>query len=669
MKKNIFVCFLVFCAGIAFCAGSGDDVIKVTASRVEDEIPEEKQTQHIKVVSAEEIKESGSKTVSDVLRSVPEITVNAQSSANPTETVSMQGLSSEYVKILVDGIAAGTDIDGSTSISSIPVEDIERIEVISGAGSVMYGSSAMGGVVNIITKKAKNEYDGVKAHFNLGDEFSFSPQTKNIRNYSSAGLSVAGEKLSGNVSGSFDWNPGKQKSSWDALSQDYIDYYESAKKNLAFVRAGGEYTDDWGKVGAYGLFNNSCQICNFTKTGYDKGSTMEYSSSRVEGGINGKYIFDSNLNFAAFSSIKSYRMDNIYNVSAGSYSSSKKTQNDSLNWESDFRTNLKTGSYNEILFGVNALFDTIDGNTFDEKKSQWQFAVFAQDTIKVLNEKLSIVPGARFTVSPGNDGEKNLMQAVPNLGIKYQAGENTTLKFSYGMGYKIPSLRQKYWIFRHNYAPGSGNFILYGNADLKPEKSHAFNFSTDTKILNIFSVSTSAYFNYIIDLIDSVVTDAESTPQIREYQNVDKAVTYGAGLNLFVDLDRFSAKAGYNFTVSKSYDAENEKWLDMALRSAHRISASASYKIPVLEAKISANAEWNSPQLLSTGGSLKTPDYFMAGATLSKLFFEEKLELYIRANNIFNNLNFKNGSNGENQKSYYGLEDGTTLTFGTRLKF
>lgn len=668
MKKNIFACFLVFCAGIAF-ASEGDDVIKVTANRVEDEIPQEKQSQHIKVVSAEEIKESGSKTVSDVLRSVPEITVNAQSSANPTETVSMQGLSSEYVKILVDGIAAGTDIDGSTSISSIPVEDIERIEVISGAGSVMYGSNAMGGVVNIITKKAKNEYDGVKLHFNLGDEFSFSPQTKNIKNYTSAGLSVAGEKLSGNVSSSFDWNPGKQKSSWDALSQDYIDYYESTKKNLAFVRAGGEYTDEWGKLGAYALYNSSYQICNFTKTGYDKGSTMEYSSSRLEGGINGKYIFDSNLNFTAFSSVKSYTLDNTYNVSAGSYSSSKKTQSDSTNLESDFRTNLKLGSFNEILFGLNALFDTIEGNTFDEKKSQWQFAGFAQDTIKILDEKLSIVPGARFTVSPGNDGEKTLMQAVPNLALKYEAGENTTLKLSYGMGYKIPSLRQKYWIFRHNYAPGSGNFILYGNADLKPEKSHAFNFSADTKILNILSVSSSAYFNYILDLIDSVVTDAESSPQIREYQNVDKAITYGAGLNIAIDLDRFSAKAGYTFTTAKSYDTENGEWLSMALRSAHRITASASYKIPVLEAKLSANAEWNSPQLLTTGGSLKTPDYFMTGATLSKLFFADKLEFYTRVNNLFNNLNFKNGTNGETQKTYYGLEDGTTLTLGAKLKF
>ncbi len=668
MKKNIFACFLVFCAGIAF-ASEGDDVIKVTANRVEDEIPQEKQTQHIKVVSAEEIKESGSKTVSDVLRSVPEITVNAQSSANPTETVSMQGLSSEYVKILVDGIAAGTDIDGSTSISSIPVEDIERIEVISGAGSVMYGSNAMGGVVNIITKKAKNEYDGVKLHFNLGDEFSFSPQTKNIKNYTSAGLSVAGEKLSGNVSSSFDWNPGKQKSSWDALSQDYIDYYESTKKNLAFVRAGGEYTDEWGKLGAYALYNSSYQICNFTKTGYDKGSTMEYSSSRLEGGINGKYIFDSNLNFTTFSSVKSYTLDNTYNVSAGSYSSSKKTQSDSTNLESDFRTNLKLGNFNEILFGLNALFDTIDGNTFDEQKSQWQFAGFAQDTIKILDEKLSIVPGARFTVSPGNDGEKTLMQAVPNLALKYEAGENTTLKLSYGMGYKIPSLRQKYWIFRHNYAPGSGNFILYGNADLKPEKSHAFNFSADTKILNILSVSSSAYFNYILDLIDSVVTDAESSPQIREYQNVDKAITYGAGLNIAINLDRFSAKAGYTFTTAKSYDTENGEWLSMALRSAHRITASASYKIPVLEAKLSANAEWNSPQLLTTGSSLKTPDYFMAGATLSKLFFADKLELYTRVNNLFNNLNFKNGTNGETQKTYYGLEDGTTLTLGAKLKF
>lgn len=646
---------------------SDDDVIVVSGSAVEeDSNATQKTTQQVKVVSSQEIKESGAKNVSDVLRTVPEVTVNAQSSANATETISMQGLSSEYVKILVDGIALGTDIDGSTSVFNLPVEDIERIEVISGAGSVMYGSNAMGGVINIITKKTKNEYDGIKFHFNLADEASFSPATFNWRNYSSGGLSVAGEKLSGNLSASCDYAPGKESTTWDALAGT-IKYYESTKKTLAFVRASGEYKDDWGKLGAYGLFNDSYQIGNFTKTGYDKGSTLDYDTNRLEGGLNAQYIFDSNLNFTAFSSVKTYNLDTTYEVKAGENSSSSTTKSNSLNWESDVRANWKLGSFNEAIFGLNAIFDTINGNSFTQQKSESQFSAFAQDTITLFNKKFQIVPGARLTFAPGNDGEENLLQAVPNLGFKFEANQNTSFKFSYGMGYRIPSLRQKYWVFRHNYAPGSGNFILYGNPNLKAEKSHGINFSVNQNILNLFALSFSSYFNFINDLIDSVVTDATSSPQIREYQNVDKAITYGASVSANASLNNLEFKLGYTFAQAKSFNDNLDSWQDLALRSSHRITASASYLIPFIETKISVNGEWNSPQILSTGTDLKTPDYFMIASSLSKKFFDEKLEVYFRCDNLLDNFNFVNGTNGENQKTYYGLNDGRTFTLGARF--
>lgn len=671
MKKNLIVLFtaLSLLSPVFSQSEEDEDVIVVSGSKIQDDpAAAQKTTQQVKVISAEEIQESGSKTVSDVLRSVPEVTVNAQSAANPTETISMQGLSSEYVKILIDGIAVGTDIDGSTSVFNLPVEDIDHIEVISGAGSVMYGSNAMGGVVNIITKKTKNEYDGIKFHFNLGDEFTYSPSTENWSNYATGGLSAAGEKLSGNLSASYNYNPGKEKETWDALAGK-INYYESTKKTLAFARGSAEWKDDWGKIGAYGLFNDSYQICNFTKTGFDKGSTMDYDTRQLEGGLNGQYIFDSNLDITAFSSVKTYSLDTTYEVKAGVNSSSRTTESDSLNWESEARANWKIGDYNTAVIGVNAIYDTIDGNQFDEKKSESQFAAFAQDTIKLFDEKLHIVPGARATLAPGKDGEDTLFQAVPNLGFKYTPTENTTLKLSYGMGYRIPSLRQKYWIFRHNYAPGAGNFILYGNPDLKAEKSHGFNFSIEQNIVNIVSVNASAYFNYIKDLIDSVVTDADSSPQIREYQNVDKAMTYGASISVNAALDRLELKAGYAYTAAKSYNDDSDEWEDLGLRSAHRVTASAGYMIPVIETKLTVNGEWNSPQLLSTGGDTKTPDYLMLGATLSKKFFDEKLEVYLRSDNLLDNYSFKDSTNGENQKSYYGLNDGRTFTVGAKIKY
>ena len=122
--------------------------------------------------------------------------------------------------------------------------------------------------------------------------------------------------------------------------------------------------------------------------------------------------------------------------------------------------------------------------------------------------------------------------------------------------YKIPSLKEKYWIFKHNYAPGAGNFILYGNPNLVPEKSHSFNIGIEQNVQNLFTVSAGAYFNYILDLIDNVVTDPVSSPQIREYRNIDKAITYGGDFSAGTELDRFKAKAGYAYTRAKSFEPQ-----------------------------------------------------------------------------------------------------------------
>ncbi|MBO6177071.1 MAG: TonB-dependent receptor [Treponema sp.] len=649
-----------------FVQAEEETVIRVSAGKIEQE--EDAHVEQVQVISSEKISESGAKTVSDALRNVPGITVNAVSAANPTESISMQGLSSAYVKIMIDGVAVSGDEDGNVPVFQLPVENIERIEVISGTSSVLYGSDAMGGAVNIITKKNTDFSEEAKIHFTVTEEGGISPSTLNWRNYTAAGGTFSLGRFSSAVTGSIDYTPGKEKFTNDALAGK-IKYYESTKKHLEFIRGSADWQDDWGKIGIYGLYTDSSQICNYTKTGYDKGSTMEYSSSRMEGGISGNYIFDGTLKFDFFSALKSYGLDTVYSVAAGVNSTEKKSETDSLEWESDLRGTWHPGDFNEILFGVNADTEFIKGDSFDESKHALSVAAFAQDTVSLLDGKIKIVPGARADWSPSVQGSGSIFQVTPKLGLRYDASDSLVLKLSYGMGYKLPSLKQKYWVFRHNYAPGAGNFILYGNTDLNPERSHGFNAAMDKNISNICKVGISAYFNYIIDMIDSVVIDATSSPQIREYQNVDKAMTYGAEVSFSSVLDRFECRAGYVFSAAKAYDEYSGKWNSMGLRSAHRITASAGYLIPVIETKVSINAEWNSRQLISTGGSDYTPDYFMTGAVVSKKFLEEKLELYVRGDNLLNNKNFTDGSNGDTQEDYYGLYDGFTVTAGGKFKW
>ena len=326
-------------------------------------------------------------------------------------------------------------------------------------------------------------------------------------------------------------------------------------------------------------------------------------------------------------------------------------------------------SINDLTFGVNATLTSMSGTAFAKRKYALETAVFVQDVISLFDEKLTLVPGARFTVAPGIQGSGAIYMGTPKFSVKYSPVESTALRFSYGMGYKIPSLKEKYWIFRHSYAPGLGNFILYGNPKLVPEKSHSFNIGLEQNVQNLFTFSVGGYFNYILDLIDSVVTDRLSSPQIREYRNVDKAMTYGGDFSAGTELDRFKIKIGYAYTGAKFFDAPTARWENLALRVNHRVTAYTSYRIPVIETEVALNMQWNSPQLLTAKSAYYTPDYLMAGLDISKKFLDEKLEIYTALDNMLNNIHFIKGTNKETQKQYYGLTDGIVLRVGGKYTF
>lgn len=645
-----------------------DAVIEVSAQKLVQEISES--VEQKSVVSEEEIQKSGAKTVGDALKNLPEITVSNASAGNENESVTMQGLGNGYVKIMIDGVTVSSDFQGSTPIFQIPVENIEKIEVTKGADSVLYGSESMGGTINIITKKNAENADSeenVKISGSLTEEFGYSPAISNWKNYLAGTFFAGGKNLSNSLAACLNYVPGKEKTTFDALAGK-ITYFENTQKILGFARDTLSWKDEWGNVSLYGLYADSDQKSNFTKTGYDKGAEMDYRSFRGEGGLNAKYIFGDSFYLAGFSAGKFYYMKTSYDVKAGLYSSSSSTDSNSCDWESDIRAYWKLNESNDFIFGANADLESIAGSSFDERKYALETAFFAQDTILLFDEKLSVVPGFRLDYSPEIQGSSTNFMATPKLALKYAPTEYTAFRLSYGMGYKMPSLKEKHWIFRHSYAPGAGNFILYGNPDLKSEKSHSFNAEIEKNVANYFKINIGGYFNYIIDLIDSVVIDATSSPQIREYQNVDKAITYGGEVSACTELERFKGKIGYALTEAKSFNDSSDEWQDLALRVRHRVTASAEYLIPVIETSVSANVQWNSKQLLSTGTDYYSPDYLMLNASLSKKFFDEKLEVYFGADNILGNKHFKKGTNGENQEKYYGLEDGTTLRLGSKLK-
>ncbi|MDC7239083.1 MAG: TonB-dependent receptor, partial [Spirochaetales bacterium] len=319
----------------------------------------------------------------------------------------------------------------------------------------------------------------------------------------------------------------------------------------------------------------------------------------------------------------------------------------------------------------NTKYQTIQGDSFEGLKHQAQFSLFAQDNWNVGGmDELRIVAGFRLDYAPAlGEMSDPLIQATPKLSIRWDATPETIIRSSYGMGYKLPSLKQKYWTFNHGYGgAGDGNFILVGNPDLEPEKSHGVNLSVEQKIASDWTVSAAGYFNHIRDLIDSVEIDPVDGQNRRTYVNINKALTYGGDISIGYRPGDFSITGGYAYTGAKQWIENEAKYEDLPFRVPHKLSLQTVYRVPAWATEFSMSGSWNSPQLINQANNSYTPDLFMLNARISK-DFGENFSLYLRGDNLLNNIHFINGTTGDSQTEYFELYDGFILTLGGRLRF
>jgi outer membrane receptor for ferrienterochelin and colicins len=643
-------------------------VIVVTGAKVEQDITET--VEAVEVITSEEIAEMGAKNAAEVMANIPGVVIYD----HPQATVMLQGFEGAYVKVLIDGMEITGDTGGATPVNMIPVSSIERIEIIRGASSVLYGSDAMGGVINIITKKPEKG----KFSARLKQEFA-----SNIRYYGEGYLGYASDLFALSLGGSFDWDNGKTITQKNA-KRKLIDLYEVPAARLGSARADASWYHPNGELALYGSWMDS--LLNVSA---DKENGYDFMNSKIEGGVKETWHLSD---FAMLDGFFSYRQLD-YDADRISYTyNTTSDYSDSLfrDLEGEVRFSWEPVISHALLFGVNAKREALESDSFDAEKSVIMISAFTQDTWNIGGgDKFRIVPGLRFDYRPPNDSdEEHIFKLSPKLSFRYDPAENLVLRLSYGMGFKTPSLKQNYWFFFH---PAPNNFLIRGNPNLTPETSHGFNLSADYSVTEKFTASAGAYFNYIFDLIDATTVDTsegaapnpstgmmQNYTSVMQYRNVGRAITTGGDASLRFNGARLKTALTYSYTLAKELDEATDDWIDLPSRVPHQVTASASYLIPVIETSVQARVNWNSPQLISTSGmggggvsgsKTYTPDYLLVNLRIAKTFFGEKLELYGGVQNALNNIHFVKSTDGRNQEDYYGLLDGIIFSIGAGFKW
>lgn len=650
-----------FLLGLALCSSAWSQVqlspTVVTASALEEDA--DLASQRVRVVTRAEMESLGAANVQEVITRLPGIHLLVHPATPTFAQVSMQGLGGSAIKVLIDGVEVAGDVGGITPLDLIPVGDVERIEIVEGASSVLYGSDALGGVVNVITRSARPSGEVMqRAASNESVDGSFRNTWKH------------GQAMY-RLSSAYLWDNGSTRLAETPFGES-IDLYPVPPRTAQQARLASDWKFNRSRVGYSTSFRRNTQVVrDATKieSAYEdmaieatiSGKTPATTRSDVEGEIS-LQNFDHR--------IKQWNLE--WNHDLGSQQSSFQEGQANLRWV------WRKDSWNTILIGTFANLEALSSEDFPEKRRSASLDVYAQDMISWKGEdQLLIVPGIRYSSQlPMEDGQYDGV-VTPKLSMRYAPHTNLVFRSAYGMGYRRPSMKQKYWVLFHQ-APY--NFLLRGNPDLKPERSHSLNFSVEHRVAQAFYWSANVFGNYLFDLIEDrvvdpeegVAVDNEGTEQpyvhVRSYANTSKALTAGGSLELGSYYGNCHSRVSYSYLIAKTNTSG--LYEDMTLQVPHSIRIQQSYHFRT-RTSLHLQAQWNDRQLVSIAPKRYSPDFVQFDYSLWQ-DLGKNWQVFAGVDNILDNWHPQKGNANlvaHDQEHYYGLFDGRKYHAGTKFHF
>lgn len=488
MAKGIAAAILVpaLVAAVAARGAWAEDVIViepevVTGSRIYTELEEIPSATY--VIDREDIERSGAKELNEILAEIPGIYTPRRSGKSQQVDVKVRGLSTQLL-VLVDGAPyhTGTYIapGAATDLRSIPLEEIERIEIVKGAGSALYGSMAAAGVINIITRKM--EGSGISI---LGETGTNDWKKVSISGWTTKddfGIRIWYSKSEEGETPLSVYNPaGSPASATDGVVDRSLEYDERSaglklqKGSLTFNASWGEYDSRW----TYWLAANRQE------------NTFSRFNLKWEDGKNRFMVYHHEHERAQLDSWGRYTYDN---KAWGAEFSQRTTWGDSLvSWGTAFRK--EDISYDE-------------GITINRERTN--YAPFLEVSKPAGEVILNL--GLRYEMWDQNDAE-DYEEFIPKLSLLYQTLEGSTWYLSAGRFFAMPSIYQLF---------GSPVYGIEPNYDLKPEKGYSYE-------LGVKGTDRSGPWNvglFYMTMDDKILWRATSLYE-SHYDNVDEYRAWG----------------------------------------------------------------------------------------------------------------------------------------------
>lgn len=559
----------------------------------------------VQVFDAEEIADMGSRTLNEVLFEAQGLTLEPTNGR--LSTARLRGLSSKNTLILMDGMRLPSGFQDYIDLGEIPTGMIGQVEVVRGSGSALYGSDAIGGVINIITKKPKDAF-----HLNLNARY---------------GQSTYGEAENPLFKGSMIGGAGSFKY---VLSGTFNkrDRFDRDKSTLATDGDDKTISSGTGKL-IYELSPQS-EISfglNHTDTeleGYRTQSSGDWARTVNSNRSSGYVQFSGNLGTASRLVARAYRSyydwEAVKDYVKGKNAKGKKK---SMITSLDQTLDQFDGRWTGLLFDTHRLTAGVEYRHEDRKDDTTShdvnnLGVFLQDELMFFN-RLGVIIGVRY------DNHSDFGSAIsPKLSASYPLAGSIRVRGSYGEGFRAPTVYELYTGSLY-----TKKKIVYANPNLDPEKSRSYELGADFWYER-FSVNFSLFRNDMRDMITEIQTGKDKKTPIYELRNVSEAMTEGVELNTEINLP-------FGFTLGNELTWTNTENKTTGKELLYVPSISNTVKIYYYNKEYGFKSNM---RMISTGEQTIESDVEADGYTIFNFYaaktLGENFDFYFGIDNLFN---------------------------------
>ncbi len=509
----------------------------ITATRIKT--PIEQVGSSISVIDSVRLKQQQPKTVQDALNQTLGLQLVQNGGPGTASSVFMRGANANHTLVLVNGVRINSNTAGDAPLSRIPTESIERIEILKGTQSALYGSDAIGGVINIITKKGVNAPLSGSISLAIGE-----------KGYSEEILSLTGGNEILDFVSSFSYSELNGYDIADHKNNKGTEDDRSRRLSF-FTDVGLNFLED-GRADLTVLYSrNDTDLDNtafwpnyWQVDDPDRDAKTEQwvTSLDVSKPITERYTQSLR---ASYTQEKNTGQDN------GMQEYLFQTKTYGLTAQSD----LQVLDNDTLSLGYEARrYEAQNEGNFDEEQID-QHSAFISNQLD-LYETLFITLGGRYDDYSAFDSRMTW-----NAAASWFVQETTRIHGNIGTGYKVPAMNDLYWP-----ADATGS----GNSDLSPETSTSFDLGIEQALLEDRLVADITYFK---STIKDMIVWAETSPWFWQPSNLSQAEIQGVEVSLTAKpIDHLSTTAWYTYTDATDAETGNE----LARRAKHTAGLSAN---------------------------------------------------------------------------------------------